>query len=837
MSACPLTQILLTNGWELQGQGVWDSEWLSVESVPTVVHLDLLKLGKIPDPFIGYGELDVEWIGERTWIYRTSFPSPQRTAGGRIDLVFEGLDTFAEVRLNGHTILNSENMFLEYRVDVGSTLKNDAVNVLELEFAPALLKGRELEKENSEYRFIAHNGETGRLGVRKAQYHWGWDWGPVFMTAGPWKPVRLEIFHSRIERLWVDYALNDGRCTLGGTLFATVSGRPARLRFVIEDEGESRSVFTETVDIDKGSEAKCRFTLENPKLWYPVGSGGQPLYKLSAEIIQDDQILNHVAIKTGFRDVELIRNHDTVGESFFFRINGIDVFCGGSCWIPADNFLPRLSEVDYRKWLQTLVEGNQNMIRVWGGGIYEPDMFYSICDELGILVWQDFMFACGSYPTWPSLLQNIKQEVAYNVRRLRDHPSVVVFAGTNEDYQIQEWYKLDYQESTDPQEWLKSSFPARFIYESLLPTVCGKEAPRVPYWPCSPFTGGGKDSGDQRIGDIHQWNVWHGTQEKYQRFPEIGGRFVSEFGMCSFPALETIRSFVKCDRELHAQSLTMDFHNKADGHERRIGTYLLENFRNTSDFETWVYLTQLMQAETVLYAYKGWRRQWGDSRRCGGALVWQLNDCWPCSSWAIVDYYHRKKIAYYTIKRAMRPLAVGVMREHKDWSQSHARPTKELEYAVWISSNQKMSFAADLEIRFISIASGKDVKPSIVKSGITVVENGTTEVLKGMVDGTWDDPYAVVARLLVNGECISRDADWPQPYKYIHFEERGLSLQLASEVLTVTVNKPVKGFTVEEQEGVALSDNGIDVFPDDQQTITLKGYRGTLDQLRYKILK
>ncbi|NJR31195.1 hypothetical protein HC762_00065 [bacterium] len=313
--------------------------------------------------------------------------------------------------------------------------------------------------------------------------------------------------------------------------------------------------------------------------------------------------------------------------------------------------------------------------RVWGGGIYEDESFYNACDELGILVWQDFMFACGNYPCFPSLLLSVRREATLNVRRLRNHPSLAIFSGNNEDYQVAESAGLEYDYADKlPESWLKTDFPARYIYEFLLPDILRSECPSIPYHPGSPW-GDGRQTSDPTVGDLHQWNVWHGTQEKYQIFDCLGGRFNSEFGMEAFPHMETVKRFVEDSKDLYPQSRAMDFHNKATGHERRLATYLVENVRTVTDLKPYIHLTQLIQSEAVSYAYRGWRRQWNKAgeRKCGGALVWQLNDCWPTISWSICDYYLRKKPAYYTSARCMAPIAIGIRREHWDWSASRAR--------------------------------------------------------------------------------------------------------------------------------------------------------------------
>ncbi|KAM0217588.1 hypothetical protein ACHAQD_007331 [Fusarium lateritium] len=809
----------LATGWRLKRTDEGDDAWMPVEKVPTVVHLDLINNKRIPDPFLGTNELEVEWIGEHSWTYETTFDGPSLLRGSSAYLVFEGLDTFATVRLNDVTILESDNMFLSHRVDITAALKPSADNKLVIDFDSALLRGRELQKQHPDHKYEAFNGESSRLCVRKAQYHWGWDWGPVLMTAGPWRPVRLEVSSTHIENVRIDYNIANNLSSVTGSVVADVEGLVDEITLVVS-LGDNEVFRTS----QKTSETNnISFNIDTPLLWYPHGYGEQSLYQFVVQASHQGTISDTWTKNTGFRKSELIQEPDQHGESFYFRINNIDVFCGGSCWIPADSLLPKIGPERYRSWLELMREGNQIMTRVWGGGIYEDDIFYNTCDELGILVWQDFMFACGAYPVWPELKDSIETEARDNIRRLRHHPSIIIWAGNNEDYQVQEQCHLEYDyENKDPESWLKSSFPGRYYYEHLLPAVMEEEAPMMQYWPGSPFSNG-KLSSDLTAGDLHQWNVWHGSQEKYQRFDQIGGRFNSEFGMASFPALQTIKGFVTNEKDLFPQSHVLDFHNKADGHERRIGAYVLENFRNSSDLATWAYLTQLAQSEALTYAYRGWRRQWGENRRCGGALVWQLNDCWPATSWSIIDYHLRKKPSFYAIKRALLPVAVGVQREHHDWSVCHARPAKTSSYKIWISSSLQSEVNVDLELRFISIDTGKDVKSAITRDSIVVASNGTTDVLSGEVNIEAEEDHVLAVRVFQNGVCVSRDVDWPQPLKYLCFENRGVKVERLSGGFSVTSERPTKGLVIEESDEGSLSDNCLDVMPGDCQVLKVQG--------------
>jgi beta-mannosidase len=416
---------------------------------------------------LGFNELKAEWVADKAWTYKVQLPDIETPKDGiAYVLAFDGLDTFATVKFNDDVILESDNMFIPHRVDITQRVKSGKKNILEIVFASARLEAIKIREQHPEHKWVGFNGDMSRLAVRKAQYHWGWDWGPILNTCGPWREVRLESYQCRIEDLRVDYKLDENLKSVQGTISAAIEGSSGeKVIFTVQD-GE-KQVFKESADVRDGI-AKVEFHVNNPKLWYPHGYGEQPLYKITATACTDGVDLHKVTRKTGFRRGELIQQPDKIGKTFFFRINGIDVFCGGSDWIPADSFTPRVTEERYRKWIEMMVDGYQIMIRIWGGGIWEEDIFYELCDELGVLVWQDFMFGCGNYPAYPEILRSIEAECVANVGRLRHHPSIVIYAGNNEDYQVQESFGLTYNyEDKDPQSWLKTTFPARYIYEKV----------------------------------------------------------------------------------------------------------------------------------------------------------------------------------------------------------------------------------------------------------------------------------------------------------------------------------------------------------------------------------
>ena len=670
------------------------------------------------------------------------------------------------------------------------------------------------------------------------------------MTCGPWRPINLEIFSSRISDLYFTNSVDESLKSAEFIAKADIEGTASEVKFNISLDG--KEVASKTVKASKGH-ATHTFQIEDPALWFPIRYGEQPLYTITATLLDRSSEVDLESKKFGLRRAELIQRSmtDQPGTTFFFQINNIPIFCGGSDWIPADNFLPRITKEKYYDWVKLVADGNQFMIRVWGGGIFEEQAFYDACDELGILVWQDFMFGCGNYPAFPEYLKLVKAEAEENVKLLRHHPSIVIWAGNNEDYQYQESEKLTYDpENKDTESWLKTDFPARYIYEKVLADACKELIPDTYYHFGSPY--GGKDTTDPTIGDMHQWNVWHGSQEKYQNFDKLVGRFVSEFGMEAFPNIKTIDAFLplgKDDPDRFAQSSTVDFHNKADGHERRIALYLVENFRYAPDpLEQFIYSTQLMQAECLASAYRLWKRQWkGPGKEyCGGALVWQINDCWPVTSWSIVDFYLRPKHAYYTVKREMAPISLGVTRkEHLVPKDKHTRAyiKKTTQIEIWGSNLTLKDLKVDVVVKAFDVISGKETYSKTVKSGLVLPENRSTEITAMDVpvkvkDSGEEDRIVVAVYLFEDGKQIARYINWPEPLKYVHLQKpKHLTADVSRDGKTVEISAevPVKGVAVEcEDDDVKFDDNLVDIVPGEIVSISVTGAnKGTKVETRH----
>ena len=504
------------------------------------------------------------------------------------------------------------------------------------------------------------------------------------------------------------------------------------------------------------------------------------------------------SLRVGVRTIKLVQEPvaGEEGTSFFFEVNGTPIFCGGANWIPDDNFLPRITPERYRTRLTQARDANMVMIRVWGGGIYEDDAFYDACDELGLLIWQDFMFACGMYPAHPEFLENVRQEAEAAVRRLRHHASLALWCGNNEDYQIAGSVGA-YGPGGD-----ESKFDALAIYEELLPEVCARLNPATQYWPGSAY--GGPDSTSQTVGDRHTWDVWHNKMAPYQDYPEYEGRFVSEFGMQSLPSLALLES-VTSPEERYPASRTLEHHNKAGDGPRRLNVYIGDTVPIPADLPGYVYASQLVQAEALASAYRGWRRRWGaDGRRAvSGALVWQLNDCWPVTSWAIIDSSGQPKPAYYAIKRALRPVSVGISVSGKGAE-------------VWAVNGTAEIQILTLELRALTL-DGQEL--SAETREVKLAANEVTEL--GQFAAEHDAAVTIMAATLRRGaETISREVRWPEPFKYLTLPDPGLKVEvIGPNTLKLSVQRPAKGVWLESAPETVWDDNMLDLLPGEARVV------------------
>ena len=641
------------SGWQFREVG--KNDWRPA-IVPGCVHTDLLNNKLIDDPFYRDNEQKLQWIGKTDWEYQTTFNvTPELLARDNIDLIFEGLDTYANVFLNDEPLLNTDNMFRTWRADAKRLLKPGA-NTLRIRFRSPINEVLPLMAKMN-YQLPAGNdqGEKTSPHTRKAPYQFGWDWGPRFVTSGVWRPVYLEAWNrARVEDLHI--------------LQKQVTADAARLTAEIEVVADAETSATIIVDnlTDKNIAAKrvvtlspgvnrvsLDFVIARPKLWWPNGLGPQPLYTFKARLLINGKLIDATATRTGLRSVELRQQRDASGKSFTFVINGMPVFAKGANWIPADSFPSRIPKAKYRQLLESVRDANMNMVRVWGGGIYERDDFYELCDEMGILVWQDFMFGCSLYPGDQAFLDNVRQEAIDNVKRLRNHPSIVIWAGNNE---IESgWFHWGWKDQLPASLW----DDYQKLFYGVLPEVCASLDPSRPYWPSSPSSNLEEDPDSQKMGDSHYWMVWHASLP-FSEYEKQRPRFMSEYGFQSLPQLETVNTYtVPADHDI--ASPVMLAHQRHPRGNQLIREYMLREYPEPKDFESFLYVSQVLQAEGIKIGAEHLRRIMPHNM---GSLYWQLNDCWPAASWSSIDYTGRWKALQYYARRFYSEILVSSQAEN-----------------------------------------------------------------------------------------------------------------------------------------------------------------------------
>lgn len=632
--------------------------------VPGCVHTDLLRERIIEDPYYRDNELSQMWIGETDWLFTRTFRvDSELLAHERVELVCEGLDTLAEVTVNGRTLGRVENAFRTWRFDVSSVLVAGE-NTIEIRFdAPVPEAARRSESEFYWHTGIGAERLLGVNHLRKSQCNFGWDWGPRCATSGIWRPIRIVAFNGgRLTDLRVvQESLSDEAAELTVHVTSELAGGgsrsndgiPSTVRVRAQLDGGDVAVGTAAI---AGAAANVSLHIVEPELWWPNGSGEQKMYTISCDLLDGQgQVLDRLEKRIGLRTVRLVRESDEWGESFYFEVNGRPVFAKGANWIPADTFVTRVSIEHYRRLLQSAADANMNMLRVWGGGIYEEDFFYDLCDELGLLVWHDFMFACAAYPTHEEFLENIKEEADEQIRRLRHHPSLALWCGNNELEQIHPCIG-DGDEARAGGAMTWEAYTHLFD-ELLAGRVAELDAGRA-YWPSSPHTPGAKrgDANDPNSGDAHLWMVWHGRQP-FEAYRECEHRFNSEFGFQSFPEPAAVAKYA-APGERNITSRIMEHHQRSPIGNDTIVQYMLEWFQLPAREDMVLWTSQILQGLAVTYGVEHWRRS---APRGMGTIYWQLNDCWPVASWSSIDWEGRWKALHYMAVRAYAPLLLSTI--------------------------------------------------------------------------------------------------------------------------------------------------------------------------------
>ena len=797
-------KVSLHSGWKFSEAG--KDAWRPA-TVPGCVHTDLLANGLIEDPFYGENEKKLQWIGKTEWEYQTTFDAPAHLLARRhVELVFQGLDTYATVSLNGRPLLEADNMFRTWRVDAKPLLKPGA-NTLHVRFRSPI--GEVLPRMKAlGYELPAPNdqGEKTSPHTRKAPYHYGWDWGPRFVTSGVWRPVTLEAWdETRLADLRVVQKRLDSTAAQLSAEVEIVSSGEREATVVVENLNGGGVAARRAVRLRPGvNKVAADFLIRNPAIWWPAGMGRQPLYRLRTRLLVGGRQTDERTTRTGLRTVELRQKADQWGKSFEFVVNGVPVFAKGGNWIPADSFPTRVTRERYRHLLESARDANMNMLRVWGGGIYELDDFYELCDELGLLVWQDFMFACSMYPGDEKFLENVRAEAADQVRRLRDHPSIVLWCGNNEvETAWQHWGWKQKLPASLWDDYLK-------LFHGVLPEVVAEHDPARAYWPSSPSSNLEDDPDSQKIGDIHYWAVWHASKP-FEEYERQSPRFTSEYGFQSFPSIATVNAYASpADHDI--QSPVMLAHQKHPRGNQLIREYMLREYPEPKDFESFLYVSQVLQAEGMRLGTEHLRRI---RPRNMGALYWQVNDCWPVASWSGMDYFGRWKAMHYYARRFFADLLLSPNEEGG-------------ELKFYVVSDRTRRTPAELRVRLMDFdgrtlterRQSVDVAPLQSRSYLSLP-------LKEILGGGEPGKLFLHAELLVAGKPVSTNTHFFRPYKGLSLPAAKVSAEAARAgggfVITLTADKFARAVQLSAGGlGGSFSDNFFDLLPGQKAQVTFR---------------
>ena len=661
----------LHEGWKFRQARL--TNWYPA-TVPGVVHTDLLQNKIIEDPFFRLNERGLQWIDKEDWVYETCFTlAADMMRKENMELVFEGLDTYADVYLNDECILKADNMFRRWSIPVRQYIREEN-NILKVYFhSPVKI---DVPKWDAlPYQYPASNDQSENGGLfnkkisifaRKAGYHYGWDWGPRLVTSGIWRPVYI--------RAWSDLRINDvfieqkevgaGRAVIAGHVELDADKDMDGVLVTITDEATGRVLGEWQADLKRGTNrVTVDFVLHKPKLWWSNGLGEPFLYRFRTDIIAGGELLDSKTERVGIRSLKVVHQPDKDGHTFYIELNGRPVFAKGANYIPSDNFLPRVTPENYKRTILDAAGVNMNMLRVWGGGIYENDVFYDLCDEHGIMIWQDFMFACSMYPAEGALLDNIHQEAVDNVKRLRNHACIALWCGNNEcqDAWLGWGWKCEIERQN--KEYADKIWAQyRQQYHVTLPGVVREYAPGTFYWPSSPFAFEGEMSGTTD-GDRHYWSVWHG-KAPISDYDSEKSRFFSEYGFQSFPEFESVKRYAPYPEDWDIRSEVMMSHQRGGDHANGlIETYLLNEYKKPRDFRAFLYMNHVLQGDAIKTAIESHRRQMPYNM---GTLFWQHNDCWPVASWASRDYYGRWKAQHYYTRKVYDDILISPVVEGDD---------------------------------------------------------------------------------------------------------------------------------------------------------------------------
>ena len=812
--------MLLDTGWEFSQSGT--EKWMPA-TVPGTVHQDLISHELLPNPFYGMNEKKIQWVENEDWEYRTSFiVSEEQLNRDGIQLIFEGLDTYADVYLNGSLLLKADNMFVGYTLPVKSVLRKGE-NHLYIYFHSPIRQTLPQYASNG-FNYPADNDHHEKhLSVfsRKAPYSYGWDWGIRMVTSGVWRPVTLRFYDiATISDYHVrQLLLTDENARLSNELIVNQivpQKIPAEVRVNVSLNGTTVTEVKQQVTLQPGiNHITLPAEVTNPVRWMPNGWGTPTLYDFSAQIACGDRIVAEQSHRIGLRTIRVVNEKDKDGESFYFEVNGIPMFAKGANYIPQDALLPNVTTERYQTLFRDMKEANMNMVRIWGGGTYENNLFYDLADENGILVWQDFMFACTPYPSDPTFLKRVEAEAVYNIRRLRNHASLAMWCGNNEILEALKYWGFEKKFTPEVYQGLMHGYDK--LFRELLPSMVKEFDSDRFYVHSSPYLANWGRPESWGTGDSHNWGVWYG-KKPFESLDTDLPRFMSEFGFQSFPEMKTIAAFAASE-DYQIESEVMNAHQKSSIGNSLIRTYMERDYIIPESFEDFVYVGLVLQGQGMRHGLEAHRR---NRPYCMGTLYWQLNDSWPVVSWSSIDYYGNWKALHYQAKRAFAPVLINPIQQNDSLS------------VYLISDRLDTMEQMTLEMKVVDF-DGKTLGKKIQVHSLEVPANTSKCVYRAKLDG-WLTPEDCRRSFL---KLILKDKSGHQVAESVHFVRQTKDLQLPPTSvsyqmkqtdgkceLTLFSSMLAKDIFIETPlQGARYSDNFFDLLPGERKKVIITSPR------------